>query len=123
MSEENIMNCSLVDVYNKLKNRVTKNKDYEITDIESECLFYNQLIKNLDKKDRDMVCCVLSEMIRYHEYQENTIKHKFTAYKPKTVAGVEQTKTYIYDIVQLGDVLRDVIILCLREHIFPEAKV
>ena len=106
-------------IYTNLYVRVTVDKDYEISNREAECLMYNYIIKSLAESDRDTVSNCLYRIIKRYQLQVTRIHGKSITFKPKSVPGTAGAKIYIYDLESLPDPLSDMIILCLREYIFP----
>lgn len=106
-------------IYKSLYLQVTLTKDYEISNRESECLMYNYIIKGLPEADRDAVSSCLYRIIKRYQTQITRVRAKTITFKPKTVPGTLGSKIYIYDLESLPDPLSDMIILCLREYIFP----
>ena len=110
---------SFKKIYKSLYVKVTVDKNYEISNREAECLMYNYIIKSLPEDHRNEVSNCLYRIIKRYQIQVTRIHGKSITFKPKTVPGTSGAKIYIYDLDSLPDPLSDIIILCLREYIFP----
>lgn len=111
---------SVKHIYNKLYSRVTEDEDYTMDDREAECMMYNYLIKSLPEDQRNQVSDCLKRLINRYLMQVDCVSSKSITFKPKSFPGAFGTKTYIYDLESLPDPLGDMLILCLREYIFPQ---
>jgi len=116
------MCASVKEIYDTLYERVSTTLDYEIEDRETECLMYNSIIKSLDVEDRNKVCYCLFRLIKRYQTLNKTAKAKCVGFKPKSVPGIKGSKTFIFDLDSIPESLGDMLILCLREYIFPQVQ-
>jgi len=114
------MSNSILEVYKVCERKARKAKELDRNLLSEECLKYNRLIKNLPVDDRNLVSERLYYLVKYYQTVNKGIGYKKVVFKPQTLQNSKNSNIYIYDLSELPEKLAHILLICLRDFIFPE---